>query len=297
MVNILSFWTIVASLVLPFQSTEKVGDELFRLVQRIEGKSSAGRHDFIKDELKKLQVAFRTMPFDTTLRRGTTENHVTGENIIVRMGTGAKHLVVGAHCDAVPGSPGANDNGGGVAVLLGLVKTLKDYSWNCSIDFCFFDQEEMGLIGSAVFVRTSADKQRHAAMINLDVEGTGEEVYVGPVGGGDDDVVMKYVRAARAKTKLPYVESEFYPDSDHESFAKAGLENISISVVPSGDGKKLSIWAQSGFKPFAKTTDVPKVLGVMHSPHDSSTYVSPKALATSYEFTKAILQLFNEAQR
>jgi hypothetical protein len=272
------------------------GEKLFGTVQGIEGKSAAGRHEYIKEELKRMNVGFRTMAFDTTLKRGTRETRVTGENIIVRLGKGPKHLVVGAHCDAVPGSPGANDNGGGVAVMLGLITTLKDYGWKCSVDFCFFDQEEVGLIGSAVYVREYRERQRHAAMINLDVEGTGDEVYVGPVGGGDDNLIMKYVRAARDKTRLPYFENESYPGSDHESFARARLENISISIVPRGDGKKLSAWARSGFKPFANPGDIPVVLGVMHSSHDSSTYVTPKALSSSYEFTKAIVQLFNESQ-
>ncbi len=272
------------------------GERLFRIVRGIEGKSPAGRHEYIKEELKKINVKFWTMAFDTTLKRGTRETRVTGENIIVRLGTGANHLVVGAHCDAVPGSPGANDNGGGVAVLLGLISNLRDYRWKCSVDFCFFDQEEVGLVGSAVYVREYDDKKHHAAMINLDVEGTGDEVYVGPVGGGDDDLIMKYVHSARDKTRLPYFESPSYPDSDHESFAHARLENISISIVPHGDGKKLSDWVRSGFKPFANPGNAPLVLGVMHSPHDSSTYVTPKALSASYEFTKTVLQLFNESQ-
>ena len=44
---------------------------------------------------------------------------LTGENIIVRFGHGEKKIVVGAHYDAVEGSPGADDNGSGVAVVLG----------------------------------------------------------------------------------------------------------------------------------------------------------------------------------
>lgn len=282
----------VCILLVPFAQDSKIGNELYRTVQGIEGKSNEGRRDFIKNELKKMKVEFSTMPFDTSWKQGTRDSHAAGENIIVRMGKGEKHLVVGAHCDAVPNSPGANDNGGGVAVVLGLVKTLKDYKWNFTIDFCFFDQEEAGLVGSAVYVRKYEHKQRHFAMINLDVEGTGEEVYVGPVGGGDDDVVMKFVRAAREKTKFPFHENEIYPASDHLSFAAAKLENISISIVPKGDVEKI-VWLLSGQKRTEES--FPKVLEVMHTKRDSSTYVTPESLAMSYEFTKTMLLLLNES--
>lgn len=288
-----SFLLVVLFLASPFPPQD-IGTELLHYVRRIEGKTNEGRRAFVKQELRAMKVPFRTMPFDTTVKAGARENRITGENIIVRMGAGKRHLVVGAHYDAVPNSPGANDNGGGVAVVLGLIRTLKNHSWYATIDFCFFDQEEVGLIGSAVYVRQSPDHPRHLAMVNLDVEGTGEEVYVGPVGGGDDDVVMRFVRAARDKTRFLYFEHPTYPSSDHLSFAAAKLENISISIVPKGDGKRIVGWLSGenrGGEHF------PKVLHVMHTPRDSSTYMSASALGMSYEFTKTVLMLLNESQK
>ncbi|HXG38237.1 MAG TPA: M28 family metallopeptidase [Bacteroidota bacterium] len=284
----------VVLFLLPSFSSQDIGTELLQYVRRIEGKTNEGRRAFIKQELRAMKVPFRTMPFDTTVKAGAQGTRVIGENIIVRMGAGKRHIVVGAHCDAVPNSPGANDNGGGVAVVLGLIRTLKDYPWNATIDFCFFDQEEVGLIGSAVYVRQSRDRDRHLAMVNLDVEGTGEEVYVGPVGGGDDDLVMRFVRAARDKTRFPFFEHPTYPSSDHLSFAAAKLENISISIVPKGDGERIVGWLSGenrGGEHF------PKVLQVMHTPQDSSTYMSASALRMSYEFTKTVLMLLNESQK
>ncbi len=273
----------------------QVGKELFDWVRGIEGKSHEGRRDFIKKQLKEMGVEFHTMRFDTTLRWGERSFDVSGENITVTVGKGTKRVVVGAHCDAVPGSPGANDNGGGVAVVLGLIKHLKGYAWNFTVDFCFFDQEEAGLVGSMFYVQRYHEKKNHLAMINLDVEGTGNEIYVGPVGGGDDNLIMRYVREAREKTKFHYEENEIYPGSDYQSFADAKLENISISVVPKGDVEKLVKWTKTGFKKIENPQDTPEVLKVMHSPHDSSSYMSPYALGMSYEFTKTVLILLNEA--
>jgi hypothetical protein len=63
------------------------------------------------------------------------------------------------------------------------------------------------------------------------------------------------------------------------------MENISISVVPPGDARKLSRWTSSGYKPFASKEDVPEVLKVMHSASDSSRLMTPAALGMSYRFT------------
>ncbi len=268
-----------------------IGQKLFSHVERIQGRSHEGRLAYIKKQLQQLGVVYRTMPFDTTVTRGERTRKFKGENIIVRMGSGAKHVVVGAHADAVANSPGANDNGGGVAVVLGLIEYLRDRQWNFSIDFCFFDQEEVGLVGSAVYVARYAERPRHLAMINLDVVGTGEELYVGPVGGGDDDVIMPFVRKAAAQVRYPLHAVALYPGSDHLSFAAASLENISLSIVPKGDAERLTALL-SGTGDRAQP---PRVLEVMHTPRDSAVYVSPTALAASFEFTKTILHLLNDS--
>lgn len=62
-------------------------------------------------------------------------------------------IVVGAHFDAVPMAPGADDNGSGVAALLELArayKSLHDAGWthDKTIRLVFFNLEEVGLVGS-----------------------------------------------------------------------------------------------------------------------------------------------------
>ena len=279
----------------PSQSV--TGETLLNYVKGIEGKSPDERRQFIKDKLKEFGVQYTVMPFDTVLPHDTTKTIIHGENIIVKRGAGNRKIVVGAHSDAVPKAPGANDNGGGVAVVLELIHTLNNQKFNHTVDFCFFDKEEIGLIGSAVYVQRYDTSYAHLAMINLDVEGTGDEIYVGPIGGGDDDLVLKYIHEARNKTKYSYEENEIYPGSDHESFARAKLENISISVVVKGDVEKLVKWTKSGFKKIATPEDMPEVLKVMHTSNDKSDYMSPAALNMSYVFTKTALLLLDQGEQ
>lgn len=60
--------------------------------------------------------------------------------------TGSRHpdevIVVGAHYDTVPGSPGANDNGSAVVANLALARMFSDLRTERTIRFAFFVNEE-----------------------------------------------------------------------------------------------------------------------------------------------------------
>jgi hypothetical protein len=269
-----------------------IEDELLSCVTGIEGKTHLERCTFIKDQLHSLGVGYVAAPFTDRVIKKHDTTTTNGENIIVRIGNGPKKIVVGAHFDAFSDSPGANDNGSGVAVLLSLIRRLQEVEWNYAVEFCFFDQEEAGIMGSRYYVQQFAIPQRHFAMINLDIEGTGEEVYVGPV-GSNNRTIIRYVHEAAQKTGYPLYESAAYPASDQESFAKFNLQNISISIVPRGDGERLSKYVHNGYK--ADSLDTPKILKVMHTFEDRSRLVTPAALKMSFEFTKTLLLLLNES--
>jgi acetylornithine deacetylase/succinyl-diaminopimelate desuccinylase-like protein len=51
-------------------------------------------------------------------------------------------LVIGAHYDSALGSPGANDNGSGVAALLAIARRLKATRLNRTVHLVFFTNEE-----------------------------------------------------------------------------------------------------------------------------------------------------------
>jgi len=271
-----------------------IENEMYAFVLGIEGRTHLERGEFIKGQLHKMGVGYVTAPFKniSCFKRDTVI--IAGENIIVRLGNGTKHLVVGAHYDAFTDSPGANDNGSGVAVVLALIQHLQNMEWNYAVDFCFFDQEEAKLTGSIYYINQFIIPKKHLAMINLDIEGTGEEVFVGPV-SSNNRFLMRYIHEAAQKNGFPLVEHSEYPGSDYESFAKYHLENISISIVPKGDGDRLSKFVHNDYK--ADSIDMPNVLSVIHTVDDRSNLVTPTSLKMSYEFTKTLLMLLNESQK
>jgi Zn-dependent M28 family amino/carboxypeptidase len=80
--------------------------------------------------------------------------NVQGVNVVARLGTDhpGPPVVIGAHYDTVPNSPGADDNGSGVAGLLELARVLKGLPVRVPVVLASFDQEELGMFGSRAFV-------------------------------------------------------------------------------------------------------------------------------------------------
>ncbi|MEG4443093.1 M28 family peptidase [Microcoleus sp. AT9_B5] len=60
-----------------------------------------------------------------------------------------KPIVIGAHYDTAPGSPGADDNATGVAVLLELARDIASGPLKYPVQLVAFDMEEYGYLGSS----------------------------------------------------------------------------------------------------------------------------------------------------
>jgi Zn-dependent M28 family amino/carboxypeptidase len=81
------------------------------------------------------------------------------DNIVVTSGTVGEgpYLLLGAHYDSVPGSPGADDNGSAVAVCLECARLLNEHEVG-SVMIVLFNREEDGLLGSQEFVTELASR-------------------------------------------------------------------------------------------------------------------------------------------
>jgi hypothetical protein len=86
--------------------------------------------------------------------RGYTYRDLAGTNLVaIAEGETDEAVVIVAHHDTVDGSPGADDNGAGVAVLLELADRLRDRRFRRTVILAAPDFEEIGLIGSRPLVR------------------------------------------------------------------------------------------------------------------------------------------------
>jgi hypothetical protein len=66
--------------------------------------------------------------------------------------TAHKAILVGAHYDSVPQTPGADDNASGVAALLECARIVARFEQTLPVCFVAYNREEDGLLGSADFV-------------------------------------------------------------------------------------------------------------------------------------------------
>ncbi|WP_341732931.1 M20/M25/M40 family metallo-hydrolase [Microcoleus sp. EPA2] len=81
-------------------------------------------------------------------------------------------ILIGAHYDTVPGTPGADDNGTGVAVLLELARAIALQPLKYPVKLVAFDMEESGYFGSKDYAdKLKAQKQSLRLMISLEMLG------------------------------------------------------------------------------------------------------------------------------
>jgi Zn-dependent M28 family amino/carboxypeptidase len=116
-------------------------------------------------------------------------------NIIARArnAPSAPLIILGAHFDSVPGSPGADDNASGVAVLLEAARLLSGQRLRNPVVYCAFNLEELNMIGSSHFAkRLKSHGMKVAAMISLEMLG--------------------YTDATPGSQKYPAGLGWFYPD-------------------------------------------------------------------------------------
>ncbi|HEY9908167.1 MAG TPA: M20/M25/M40 family metallo-hydrolase [Thermosynechococcaceae cyanobacterium] len=104
-----------------------------------------------------------------------TEQGIVFENLILNLPGTSPHkqpIIIGAHYDTVPGSPGADDNGTGVAVLLELARSLTEDPAKHPVRLIAFDLEETSYdkAGSTHYVR-SLQQQPIRLMLSLEMLG------------------------------------------------------------------------------------------------------------------------------
>jgi Zn-dependent M28 family amino/carboxypeptidase len=81
-------------------------------------------------------------------------------------------VLIGAHYDTVPGTPGADDNATGIAVLLELAKFLATFPPAIPVWLVAFDMEEYGLLGSQAYAADlQAAEQPLQLMLSLEMLG------------------------------------------------------------------------------------------------------------------------------
>ena len=148
-----------------------------------------------------------------------------------------EHIILGAHHDTTPDSPGSNDNGSGSSVtletarLLAALKKETGLGPGCTLRFVTFGSEEQTLQGSFAYVRRHYEpgargrkppESKPRLMINLDELATGNMKGVALVFPELRPLVQREMDAMREGLRC-HVMAQLDASGDMYPFAKAGI--------------------------------------------------------------------------
>jgi len=200
------------------------------------GKTLAGVQNEIDTSSKPASFAFPEN-LHVSLNVNVESTRATVNNVLAYLpGKTDEYVIIGAHYDHLGHGyydslapsligqihPGADDNASGTAGVLELARLLapKKGQLQRGILFCSFAGEELGLLGSAEWVKEpTLPLGKAVAMLNMDMIGgiKDDKVYIGGVGTGADFQSLLEEEQSKSNFKIEY-SAGGYSASDHTSF-------------------------------------------------------------------------------
>lgn len=158
-------------------------------------------------------------------KRITRYPDLRGANLIAtRAGRETDAIVVAAHLDTVWNSPGADDNGAGVAVLMEVARLLANHSLRRTVVLAAPDFEEIGLIGARELVRLLRSRHKVRGAIVFD-----------PIG---------YMNPAPNAQKVPPGVGMLYPGQMARLAARDNAGDGVVAIHRRRSNALVRVWAE-----------------------------------------------------
>lgn len=203
---------------------------------------------------------------DNQLRLFTERRPATAANVIATKGTGKK-LSFSAHIDTKPTTPGALDNGSGVATLLTLAEQLSSVETGYQIEMVLFNGEDYySMPGEMAFMSQSLnDPAAYYCAFNVDGVGmqdssTSYSFYEFPA-----ELQQRIEEIAADSPQLEPTNP--WPMGDHMLFAGAGIPAVALTA-----------------------TNIYSLMeSVMHTPNDNLSIVDFERIVETVEFLEKVV--------
>lgn len=149
---------------------------------------------------------------------------ITGKNIVATIpGETQSQFILTAHYDTIDVSPGADDDGSGIASILMIAELLKSFEFHQTIKFIIFSGEEIGLLGSTHYAQNAYES-------DIDIIGVLSLDKIGYAATSDDGNKVRHHANPQSKWMVEISKDII---SNYQSFI--GLEVIGHSFDPSSD--------------------------------------------------------------
>jgi len=127
------------------------------------------------------------------------------EGTLIGKDPSSEELIFNGHYDSAKVSPGANDDGSGIAALLAAAYVLSNFEFNRTIKFVAFSGEEQGLLGSRAYAKEAYENNEKILVeFNADMIGYAETAQ-----GGRNIALSSTEDAAWAVNKIKGVNENY----------------------------------------------------------------------------------------
>jgi Zn-dependent M28 family amino/carboxypeptidase len=263
------------------QQQERIRQDVDRLAGVI-GERNVYRYSRLCETAAFIEESFRESGYHPARQEyeAAGQNFANVEVEIVGRETPQEIVVIGAHYDTERGSPGADDNGSGLAAVLALSRSFAEKDVSRTLRFVAFTNEERPFLrtanmGSRVYARRCRERgEKIAAMLSLEMLGCYSETrgsqwlsFFGLLYPDRGNFLLfvanrssralldRATDAFRRHTRLPYETitlPSFLPgarSSDHWSFWKEGYPALMLTDT-----------AALRYRHYHKPTDTPDKL-------------------------------------
>ena len=202
-------------------------------------------------------------------------------NIVVQLNPSkSKKIVIAAHYDNCPGTPGANDNAAACSILLDLI--INNTNKTDYIEFIFFDLEEYGCIGSSYYLYSNKENIDYA--INLDMCGIGENIIYSHYSFNN----INKINFKDINEKHKVININRLPYGDANMFIEKGIETLYIVNSTNKDVE----WFHNYSK--GKIKGIPDFAKTMHTPNDVIDNLNFDQIEKIYMFIFDLLEIYNK---
>ena len=165
------------------------------------------------------------------LRIEAERRQEVARNIVGRIRPKAKkRLVLCAHFDTKINTPGASDNGGGVAILLELAERLSKLETGIGLELVAFNGEEYLPMGDDEYLRR-AESYFQSIQCAINFDGAGTLLGANSITAFDESGELERQARLIAADFPAVVWVEPWPESNHSTFAFRGIPALALGAV------------------------------------------------------------------